>query len=851
MAASHQWNDAKKLFHTAVGMDPLGRDTYLREACRDAPELLAEVQSLLSWSEESDGFLETPIARVADLPPPPEILDPLIGRSLGVWRVVEVLGRGGMGVVYRAERADAAFRRPAAIKVIRQGGAASEVVSRFRRERETLASLDHPNIARVLDGGSTPEGEPYFVMEFVNGLRIDKYCDQERLTLEDRLELFRTICAGVRYAHERLVVHRDIKPDNILVTRDGVPKLLDFGIARILSEDFPQASEEMLSAPTWIMTPDFASPEQVGGRAVTTATDVYSLGVLLHVLLVGAAPYHLTGQTPTEIKEQLDEARVVRPSRRLAELGPAATTVSHLRRTTTAALTRALAGDLDAIILKAIDHEQRVRYTSVEQLTDDLERHRTLRPVAAREHDVTYVADKFVRRHALALSGAAVIIALAVSGVAGVLWQAAIAADAQARAERRFEDVRRLAHVFMFDVHDEIVNVPGTTRARALMVQTASEYLGSLAAEAGGDLDLQRELAAAFVRVGDAQGHPTSANIGDTAGARTSYARAIELAEAVLRTAPGDLASERTRAMAHRRLADVLAWSGDPSSALGHTTLSKELFANVARHPEATPEDAFQAAVGELKMGDLQGNPNLPNLNRRAEAKASYARALSMLHALGEVSNQVNVQRYLGLIYERIGTMAELEAEWASARAAYQQSFAYRETLARAEPMHTDIQRDLAIAFEKLGNVELAETHVTRAVASYRGALAQFERLAHADPSNVIAIRSVAISQERLAGSLSVLGERNEAVDLLAAALGAHQKLAAGDAANAQARCDAARLSELLGDTWAAVSSGRRSARACQLWQEGLTARRAMPATSSCGDESDRSRLTVKLQACR
>ena len=480
-----RWREAKRLFEAAIAMEESEREAWLRDVCGSEAELHAEVQSLLVWHRESTGFLETPIARVAELPVTSTFDQPIVGQSLGAWRIVDIIGRGGMGVVYRAERADDAFQRQAAIKVVRFGRHSTHIIERFRRERETLAALDHPNIARLMDGGTTPDGQPYFVMELVDGIPVDQYCDEHKLTIDQRLDLFRAICAGVRYAHENLVVHRDIKPDNILVTRDGVPKLLDFGIATIVSRDADTTvprngasafsthassstttsspspslsslspSSPMIPAASWLMTPDYASPEQVAGRpVVTTPSDVYSLGVLLYVLLTGVRPYHLTGATPADIQAQLGAATLVPPSERLRPTGdpePSLIDRAARRGTTPRALARRLAGDLDAIVLRALGREPASRYSSVERFADDIECHHLSRPVSARRGDAAYRARLFVRRHAVALGVAAVIALLTVSGVAGVLWQASVAAEARVRAERRFDDVqaaRAFVHV--------------------------------------------------------------------------------------------------------------------------------------------------------------------------------------------------------------------------------------------------------------------------------------------------------------------------------------------------------------------------------------------------------------------
>jgi eukaryotic-like serine/threonine-protein kinase len=852
LTSQARWDDAKRLFHAAMALAPAEREAYLRDACDGAPELLGEVQSLLAWADESGDFLETPLVRVADIPLGMPEHDPLLGQSLGPWRIVDIIGRGGMGVVYKAERADAAFKRPAAIKVVRRGGHSHDIIERFHRERETLAALDHPNIARVMDGGSTPDGEPYFVMEYVDGVPVDKYCDEQRLSLDERLTLFRIVCDAVQYAHQTLIVHRDIKPDNILVSRDGVPKLLDFGIARLLSAE-GAAEDEAGTAATWLMTPEYASPEQMHGRAVTTATDVYSLGVLLHVLLTGLRPYRLTGTTQAALRDQLATARLMPPSARLRAEGDAIRDLAEARATSPRRLIARLAGDLDAIVLRALNRDLSQRYPTVEQLADDVDRHRTRYPVAARGHDVPYVARTFVRRHAVAFSVATAGLMLVAAGVAAVLWQASIAEDAQARAERRFEDVRRLAHVFMFDVHDEIVNVPGTTRARALMVRTASEYLGGLAREAAGDLGLQRELAAAFVKVGDAQGNPTGSNIGDTGGARASYERAIEIANTIMTAAPGDADAERTLALAHRRLADVLAFSGDTATALAHSELSNRLFAHAAGRADATREDLFQAAVGFIKLGDLLGNPNLPNLGRRADARVHYERALRDLQALDAAqAGEQRVRRYLGIVFERIGTLHEYDQDWPAATRAYQDSFAIREALAVATPIHTDIQRDYAIAYEKLGNVLFFTSNVDAAVVNYRGALAQFERLAQVDPSNAGAARTLAVSREKLARALLARHEHAEAIEMLRVALEMVHDLAARDAGNAQAPCDVARLAESLGDVHATVRQNGSHASACRYWRESLdTRRRLKSAGIACATDEAVARVSERLRDCR
>jgi serine/threonine protein kinase/tetratricopeptide (TPR) repeat protein len=872
MAEQFRWEDVKGLFERALLLETGQRDTWLRNACQGAPELLAEVQSLLQWHRQSTEFLETPAVRVADLPlaVAPLHAASLLGHSLGAWRIVDIIGRGGMGVVYLAERGDDAFSRQAAIKVVRSGANAAHIVDRFRRERQTLAALDHPNIARLMDGGTTPSGEPYFVMEFVDGVPVDRYCDDHALTVDQRLALFRQICAGVQYAHENLVVHRDIKPDNILVARDGTPKLLDFGVAKVISRDaavaVAVADDRAVPAVTWLMTPDYASPEQVAGRNITTASDVYSLGVLLHVLLTGARPYQLTGTTPADIEAQLQSTTLIRPSIRVLGVGAvgegkgAADVQARATRrgTTPRGLSKRLAGDLDAIVACALGRELSGRYSTVERLTHDLECHRTSRPIGARSRDMRYVASRFVQRHRLAFGVAASVFLLVVAGVAAVLWQARAAAEARARAERRFEEVRRLARTSLFDVHDAMVNVPGTTATRAMMVRTTVQYLEGLAREASGDASLQRELASAFLRVGDAQGPSIATNVGDTAGAFASYRRAIAIAAEVLQHAPDDIETKRNLAMAHRRLADTLAFSGDSAKALPHCEQSRGLFDEIAARRDPPLEDRVQAGVARIKLGDLLGNETFPNLGRPAEARRHYDDGLSAFRRLDtEVPNNARVRRYVGLTLERIGQLHETAREWPEAMAAYQESFRIREALAAQEPAHMEIQRDLGVAYEKLGNIQRLTGHTTEAVATYRRALPQFERLAQADPIAAGAARTVAIGREKLAAALLDVPLTGEAIGLTRTALATHRALAARDPGNAQARCDTARVAEHLADLLQRQAPTAQpsdvSPAVCTLWNESLTTRQSLRADTraACASDDMIARLTAKLRPCR
>ena len=411
-----RWQQVKAVLDGALERTGAERMAFLAATCQGDEELRNEVDSLLASEAKAEDFIETPIFRIwkEDEKPLAE------GQRIGAYRIVREAGRGGMGAVYLAERADEEFRRQAAIKLVRRGMDTDEIVRRFRAERQILANLDHPNVARLLDAGTTEDGRPYFVMEWVEGRPIDEYCDAHQLPTRERLELFRKVCSAVHFAHQNLVVHRDLKPGNILVTAEGEPKLLDFGIAKLLASE-----QEPFTALTRVglrpMTPEFASPEQVRGEAITTASDVYALGVLLYVLLTGHSPYKPAAGDPQGLARAICETSPPRPSSVIGRM-------KEVDRPDGPALRRRLVGDLDNIVLMAMKKEPQRRYASVDQLSNDIGRHLQGLPVAARKDTVGYRAAKFVGRHKLGVGLAAAVLLLIVgfSITVTLLWQQAV-----------------------------------------------------------------------------------------------------------------------------------------------------------------------------------------------------------------------------------------------------------------------------------------------------------------------------------------------------------------------------------------------------------------------------------------
>jgi tetratricopeptide (TPR) repeat protein len=508
--SSTHWDAVKALFSAAVELPREDRAAYLTLESGGDAALIAEVQSLLDAHEQPGAFLDTVTHEFRSQAFATSSAGrSRIGERIGAYRIVGLLGTGGMGDVFQAVRDDDQYRAEVAIKLMRADVRSTFTEQRFRTERQILAGLDHRNIARLLDGGTADGGTPYVVMELVTGQPIDAWCDARRLGVRDRVQLFLQVCAAVSYAHQHLVVHRDLKPNNILVTADGSVKLLDFGIAKLLEADADTSVAEANATATTLraMTLDYASPEQVSGSPVTTVSDVYSLGVVLYRLLTGKSPYAVRTNDAARMAEILSDAAPTRPSQ----------------------VERKVDADLDNILLMALRKEPQRRYASVEQLGGDLRNYLTGMPVTARGNSLRYRAAKFVRRRRVELAagvfvGCALLVALAFS-----MREARIAERERHVAQQHFESVRNLANTMLFQLHDEMAKGAGSLKSREMLVKTSLEYLDALYKPGGSDPRLQEELANAYIKVASIQGSDTESNRGNFAGALDSYARAIAL----------------------------------------------------------------------------------------------------------------------------------------------------------------------------------------------------------------------------------------------------------------------------------------------------------------------------------
>ncbi len=449
---SKQWHLIKILFQEAESLPEAEWKNFIDKRCDDKM-VSNKVIEMLSVQSQADDFLETQKLNVNLVSYPEENTDRYIGQQIGLYKIEKHVGEGGMGNVYLAERDDD-FHKKVAIKIIKRGMDTDALLKRFRQERQILANLVHPNIARLLDGGSTEDGLPYLVMEYIEGLPIIEYCDQHRASISQRLELFNKVCQAVSYAHQNLVVHRDIKPNNIIVANDGTPKLLDFGIAKLLDTQNDSINELTIEGAR-ISTPEYASPEQIQGKSITTASDIYSLGVLLYNLLTGHRPYHFLDRSPTVIESVITSTMPDLPSvaykntntRVSSKTIPENATsleVSQLRGLSPEKLRRRIDGDLDNILIKSLQKEPSRRYSSIEQFSDDINRHLSGLPVYARKDSVTYRTSKFIKRHRFGVSAVVLLLVTLLFGIAGVLWQNQLAREEAAKSQQTLEFVKKM-----------------------------------------------------------------------------------------------------------------------------------------------------------------------------------------------------------------------------------------------------------------------------------------------------------------------------------------------------------------------------------------------------------------------
>jgi serine/threonine protein kinase/tetratricopeptide (TPR) repeat protein len=731
------------IFSEAVDLDPAERAAWIESRCESRPDMLSEVQSLLTAHDRLDAFMEPPDDR--------DVVARLDGTVIGAWSVRQKIGSGGMGDVYLAERTDGAFEGRAAIKFTRAHLPDMEAARRFRAERQFLASLHHANIVTLLDGGTTPAGQGYLVMEFIEGAPLTAFCRDRNLPLDARLALLRQVCAAVQYAHQRAIVHRDLKPGNILVTSDGVPKVLDFGVAKLV--EGTGIDGNVTSAAVQLpLTPNYASPEQLRGLPVTTACDVYSLGVLMYEVLTGGRPYETTGQTREDVIATVAWTEPTRPSDgSLTEGTPYRSSV--------------LRGDLDAIVLKAMRKEPDQRYRSAGELGDDLERFLKREPVLARGPSMGYVLRRVAARHraAVTVAGAAMFAILAALGVA--IWQRQIAVDAQQQSDRRFREVRQLANALIFKIHDSVAKLPGSTPVRQQIVDEALGYLERLERESAGDEALIVELGGGYRQIGSILGDPSFPNLGDSQRALAQLTKARNLIQPLadapnptqetlvemvgidnvlgrIRTSVGDPAgkiemaqeavrySERALALGMPRGKDLLARSlyaltgtVEPRAArLPYWERTGRLYEELLNEEPESPVRQRNVALVGRNLGGL-----LVSLGRHDEALPHFERALALdERRLAAAPDNLMAQLDASIEYNQLAGLATRN-DPARALMLFRKSLVIRERLAETDPRDVLTRGRLGYARHKVAELEMQNGNLQVARALVRQAVADHE----------------------------------------------------------------------------------------------------------------------------
>jgi len=818
------WLQLKDLFHAALEQRPEERRRFLESACHGDLGLRAKVEQLIASHEEAGSFLNN--AAVVDagmIPsqePEQEEKEECVGRQIGPYEIVREIGQGGMGTVFLAVRADDQYRKHVAIKLVNRGMNTDAILRRFMMERQILANLEHPNIAALLEGGTTGDGLPYFVMEYVAGRPIDEYCDTHRFTTTQRLELFSEVCAALQYAHQNLVIHRDIKPGNILVTGDGVPKLLDFGIAKLLTPNWATDAGEPTLTMQQLMTPAYASPEQLRGLRITTASDVYSLGVVLYELLSGHRPYSAGSRNAEDIVRAILSDDPVRPSIAIthtAEIAsPEATApyantpqiIGQLREGTIDRLRRRLSGDLDNIVLKALRKEPSRRYASVQELAEDIRRHLAGLPVNASPDTLSYRATKFVQRNRAAVSAVAVIFITLCLATGLTAWQARVARRERDKAQSRFNQVRKLANKVLFEYNDGIEKLDGSIPVREKMVEDASEYLDALTQEAGGDRSLQSELARAYTRLGDIQGGTGQANIGDREGAIKSYRQALAISNSLLTPNP-DKALLLDIAALDGRLYQTLWKMGQQVEAEQHFHASLTLRERLVAGDPSNLTYGLALARSYRDFGGLLASKT----KRDVDGAIAYYRRSNELCASLIKSDPGNLEAraIAGLGYRMLGGEFETRNDALQALDCYHRALWLTQEREKLDPTNPQIQVVLADCYSNIGRALMLQRDEVGAIENFNRALVVFSGRFARDQTNALLLMNLSQTYNNLGNVMAQAGRFDDALSNYRLALSLRENYVSSHPRESGFRPRLGETSFDLGDLYVQMASDART----------------------------------------
>ena len=802
------WRHARELLATLIELPAEARSGFLDRSCGEDLYLRRQLEDLLRAHEATEvEHLENFSDEISPSLVSAGFIQPLTGRRIGAYRVEAEIGRGGMGSVYRAVRADHAYEKRVAIKLVDRS-LSRRSAELFRHERQILADLEHPNIARLLDGGTHEDGSPYLVMEFIEGEPITRYCDTHRLSIEQRLLLFQKICSAVHFAHQNLVIHRDIKPANILVTREGEPKLLDFGIAKIEGSD---ADTQTMGA----MTPAYASPEQLRGELVTTATDVYSLGLVLYEILTGRYAYERF-TSPVQRQRAILEADPERPSQIICSLGAEnggaekSEQISALRQLPLEKLAKRLEGDLESIVAKAIRKEPEQRYSSVAQFSEDISRHLSGEPVIAHQGTFLYRCNKFVRRHTIGVATGLAVLALVISGLVLIVRAERRARVQEANAEQRFNDVRELANSLIFEVHDSIRNLPGATAARKLIAQRAQEYLDRLASQKSSDPALLSELAGAYRRLASVLGNSLDANSGNSERALQDYRRALELRQAVVKLTPTSVQAQCDLAQSHLDVALLSSSSNADTQQDGDLNKAIAILEPLARvHPQDENVQYGFAKALERKAGTLTDSGKLD------ESRATYERSWKIYQQLMDANpNNDDYRTEVSFAHKHLGGLLATQHDPDQLRAGfeqYKQALALDEELVKANPQDGNRRYAITFTYSDMGYILGKLGDVDGAIGYYQKAFAIRSALAAADPQDTRARAGLANTYGYLANLKMRKGRMREALEDEKHSFELRKALAEKDPSNARKRLVVAKSQADVGDVYSKLAFDART----------------------------------------
>jgi serine/threonine protein kinase/Tfp pilus assembly protein PilF len=786
-ALVNRWKLVEHIFHSALEFPLSDRSAYLARACGDDAELRSEVASLLENDRDDTATIHRAVD--GDLKRLAEAADHgEIGERVGPYRLVRELDAGGMGIVYLAVRSDDHYFQIVALKMVRKGMESLALLQRFRAERQILATLTHPNIGAILDGGNTEDGRPYLVMEYVEGQPITAASETRGLSIRERIELFRSLCSAVHYAHQKLVIHRDIKPNNVMVTPEGTVKLIDFGISKSLAPELIPGELARTEDGQRLMTPDYASPEQMLGQAVGRASDIYSLGVLLFELLTGSRPYTLANLAPAAAARVVCEQENRKPS-----------SVRELSKQTK----RELAGDLDTVVLKAMEKDPSRRYPTAGDLDEDLHRVLQGKPILAKPAKPIYRLTKFLKRHMTAS-----LIAAAASAV--VVGSLVIVSAQRHASDARVKQVQALADSAVSDMTEKLQRSSASVELQAAVFHSTLDYLNRLRQASGDDPRLLLRLSKAYGRVGDIEGSPFMASLGNSDNAIASYREALRTALTARARMPGE-ESTRTVIGAYQQLGQLETFSGDLEDA---RDLYQRCLLVAREFVQQKPDDpvrnqllaATYVGLGYVQLNNLEmdkdvqslraalqvfgtepnGNEDhdqmlmliysrtgfgLNELGSNPQAIRSFEKAIAIAEDLARKFPSVRTKRAVETLYMDIvvplAGKETLNAGLAPQAEIYaRKALAMAEEAIRSDPTNKRARYDLGFGYTKMGDA-VSATHPDEAAAWYRKSIELTKQLgARTDARSELAFRnetlaSVLISGKHAAERLRLLREAN------------------------------------------------------------------------------------------